>query len=332
MTIDIKNDLLDRESLRIKFLNSCNIKSEDVRLFSSDASSREYYSCAKNPDILLMDSPPNDNLNQNFIDIASFLNKIGLSAPKVYQSDYLNGFFLVENLGESTLGSLLKASNLSEEKILNLYELISDTIVFLHETDCDLNLGNYTKDILLAEIKPFVEYYLPIWLGENVTQSAKDDFYEIWSKLLDHVDIFPKKLVLRDMHVDNMILISNRSGLKRLGLIDFQDALYGSPIYDLVSVLEDARFEVPTKIVQHVINRYLNFYKNITRKDFLLVYAILAAQRNSRILGLFASKVDLINGKKYLQYVPLVKKYLDNNISHPILLPLKSWLEKTMAG
>ena len=154
-----------------------------------------------------------------------------------------------------------------------------------------------------------------------------EEFMEIWQNILESQAPMPSSIVLRDYHVENMMYLEERKSIKKLGLLDFQDSLTGSPIYDLVSVLEDARIQVQrTDALRYI--EYFSQKKEIDIEPVLLNYHILGAQRNSRILGVFARKAIRDHDDSYLQYIPRVLKYLEYDLSYIALSPLKDWLDK----
>ena len=167
--------------------------------------------------------------------------------------------------------------------------------------------------------------------GEPAPAELAASFFEAWSPFLDWLDTQPKDLVLRDYHSPNLLLREGRSGLQRLGVIDFQDALWGHPAYDLVSLLQDARLEVSEKSERALFERYCNGAAKADpgfgRDAFAKAYAILGAQRNTKIAGIFA-RLSMRDGKHgYLAHLPRIARYLFRNLAHPDLKPLDAWYE-----
>ena len=178
----------------------------------------------------------------------------------------------------------------------------------------------HDKNVLLSGLDDFINY------SGKYDSNFKNEFYQIWNKLLIKLPK-PKYLALRDYHVDNLIWLSDRDKLRRIGLLDYQDASVSYLGYDVLSLIEDARRYVPydnrTKYLQH----FMTSSKLENETEFLQEYAILAAQRNMRIFGLFI-KYGKAQGKEiYLQYLPNVKKYLLQDLKHPVLKQLKKLCE-----
>jgi hypothetical protein len=204
-----------------------------------------------------------------------------------------------------------------------------DTLISLQEKEPVSNLKIYDNKFLLDELKIFAEYYVPYALNRNLTLIELDEYQNIWQEILENQIPFNNCLVLRDYHVENIMYLEKYKGIKALGLLDFQDAIIGSPIYDLVSILEDARIKVPKDLAFDCIN-YFAKKKKLELEDLLINYHILGAQRNSRILGVFARKFIRDQNDNYLQYMPLVLEYLNHDFSHPVMSKIKNWFSRVI--
>jgi hypothetical protein len=135
--------------------------------------------------------------------------------------------------------------------------------------------------------------------------------------------------VLRDFHSPNLLWLADRRGIARIGLLDFQDAVMGPAAYDLASLLQDARVDIPELTEVALLGRYVKSRgdtdANFAPADFIKVYATLAAQRASKILGIF-SRLDRRDGKpQYLRHIPRVWSYLQRCLAHPSLAALNAW-------
>ena len=135
-------------------------------------------------------------------------------------------------------------------------------------------------------------------------------------------------LVLRDYHIDNLMLLDGRDGVAACGLLDFQDAVIGPVTYDLVSLLEDARRDVPEDLAAAMRERYLAGFPDLDRAAFDASYAVLGAQRNCKIVGIF-TRLCLRDGKPlYLEHIPRVWRLIEQDLRHPALAPVASWLDR----
>ena len=211
-----------------------------------------------------------------------------------------------------------------------LYKKAIDVLIALQKTTPPSSLNYYSDEILIEEAQRLTKYYLPVLNGEEISKKLCQEYVQIWHDLLPLTHKLGDSFVLRDYHSENIMYLENNSSTQKIGILDFQDALIGSPVYDIVSLLEDARIDVAQNIVDQMINYYLSNHPNINRKDFLAAYAILGVQRNSKILGIFANKAFQDKDTRYLQYIPRIKKYIYNALKHPLLSPLQSWFDRVM--
>jgi aminoglycoside/choline kinase family phosphotransferase len=293
-----------------------------------DAGLRSYFRIkANNISYIVMDCPPTYCSIEPFIKIGRYLRSQNFSAPEIFHFDIKKGFIILEDLGDLNIKNFIQNSPNILHK--NIYYLIIDTLVSLQEKDHVSNLRIYDNQFLLDELKIFVEWYIPYALNRKLTTVELDEYQNIWQEILNCQIPFNSCIVLRDYHVENIMYLEKQPAIKALGLLDFQDAVIGSPIYDLVSILEDARIKVPRNLAIDCLE-YFAMQKKLKLEDVLTNYHILGAQRNSRILGVFARKFARDQNDNYLQYIPLVLEYLNYDLSHPIMSKLKIWFNKVI--
>lgn len=299
---------------------------EKFRPIEGDAGLRSYFRFnSSNKTYIFMDCPPTYCSVKPFIDIANYLNSQGFSAPEIFYSDINRGFLIIEDFGDLNLKTYI--NNAPESLIQKTYESTVDLLVLLQDKTPPENLKIYNNEILLSELNLFINYYSQYALKRNLTAEETEEYKAIWQDILNQQTIFTDSLVLRDYHVENTMYLEKRRDLKKLGLLDFQDAVIGSPIYDLVSILEDARIEVPRDFALSLVKRFAE-QKNLDLDLVLKNYHILGAQRNSRILGVFVRKFIRDQNNNYLKYLPLVRKYLSYDLSHPVMSELNDFLNK----
>ena len=138
----------------------------------------------------------------------------------------------------------------------------------------------------------------------------------------------PSSLALFDFHIDNLMWLKGRSGIQACGLLDFQDAVVAPVTFDLVSLLEDARRDVPTALAEDLIGHYLAAFPELGEGDFRASYCVIGAQRSTRILGTFA-RLRLRDAKPgYLLHIPRVWRWLAQDLAHPALAPVKAWFDR----
>ena len=289
---------------------------------AGDASFRRYYRLGANGrSAVLMDAPPPQEDIGPYITVAALLRELGFSAPEVFAEDRERGLLLLEDFGDDTYTRLLARG--ADEPAL--YGLAVDTLVALQraaEPRGTPEIPFYDTERLLIEAALLVDWYRPFDRG------LRAEYLALWSAVLPDAVVSPPILVLRDYHVDNLMLLPDRPGVRSCGLLDFQDAVTGPPSYDLVSLLEDARRDVPAGLRQAMTERYLAAFPGLDRKAFLRSAAILAAQRNCKILGIFTRLWRCDGKRQYLAHIPRVWRLLEADLRHPALGPIARWLDR----
>ena len=238
----------------------------------------------------------------------------------------------MEDFGTKRVGDLLAAGEVlpdevDEEKI---YKRSIDVLVRLQGVQPPSSLIELDENKYIDDAKKFITFYVEILNGTSMTESLKQEFDEIMRYLLAKASIFKPVTMLRDYHVENLFWLFERSGIHKIGLIDYQDAAMGSPAYDVVSILQDARRNISPELESKMISHYLKSFPAIERKDFHMAYCIYGVQRNLKIIGQFSYYAEKNKLTYLLQLLPRVIGYVKNDLKHPILLPLKNWLEKAL--
>ena len=314
---------------RQRFLKQSSFAGAKMTALSADMSFRRYYrlSGATRP-ALLMDAPPPREDLRPFIKVARHLHELGLSAPALYDRDVEQGFLILEDFGEDTYTRLLAAGG--NERAL--YELAIDTLCELHRQPraVDIDLPSYDVDTLLREALLLPEWYLP-WLRKcAVDEDFCHSFREAWRELLSRLPKIPRQLVLRDFHVDNLVHLPGRTGVAACGLLDFQDALLGPAAYDVMSLLEDARRDIPAALAQQMLQRYRRAMamNDHDFDNFMIWYRVLAAQRHCKVLGIFVCFQQRQGNAMHLKHLPRVRRLLYSHLHREELAPLARWLEQ----
>jgi aminoglycoside/choline kinase family phosphotransferase len=211
-----------------------------------------------------------------------------------------------------------------------LYTLAVDVLTALHRAfnGAGMDVPPYDEPRLLTEAALLVDWYLPAVTGRPTPADLREEYLALWRTLLPVARGAPDSLVLRDYHVDNLMLLPDRSGIAVCGLLDFQDAVIGPVSYDLVSLLEDARRDVPPAVSEAMRARYLAAFPTLDRDAFLASYAVLGAQRNCKIVGIF-TRLCVRDGKPaYLVHIPRVWRLIEHALGNPVLAPLGAWLDR----
>jgi N-acetylmuramate 1-kinase len=322
-----------REALNA-FLAAAGWEGVTPVMLAGDASFRRYYRLGEaGRRAVLMDAPPPMEDVGPFIAVAEMLRNLGLSAPEIYAEDRQHGFLLIEDFGDDIYTRLLARG--ADERAL--YALAIDTLAALHRAVAEHGrpaLPPYDEIRLLDEAALLADWYAPDVLGRALPEQARDDYLARWQDIL-LMGSLPlgaqsgPTLVLRDYHVDNLMLLPGRPGVRACGLLDFQDAVCGPASYDLVSLLEDARRDVPENLRESMTERYLASFPEIDRAAFARSAAILAAQRNCKIIGIFTRLWRRDGKPAYLAHIPRVWRLLEDDLGRePALLPIADWLDR----
>ena len=319
--------MTDRADLLTNFIQTSGW-SDAMRLtVAGDASNRRYERLTKpnGTTVILMDAPSEKGEDvRPFILAAEHLRTNGLSAPEIIKKDVANGFLLIEDLGDDLFKRVI-ADDPSLE--LTLYEASVDVLTALHAAPLP-TLKPYDSATMTNFAARAYEWYLFGITGQRDT-ADQATFEDIMGALLTPLDTAPKVLVQRDYHAENLLWLPMRQGAARVGLLDFQDAMSGHAAYDLVSILQDARRDVPPSIETAMIDRYLA--QNPQDNDaFRAAYAILGVQRNLRIVGAFAKLCIELGKPQYIDLIPRVWEFVERNLAHPALESIADHVRKTL--
>jgi aminoglycoside/choline kinase family phosphotransferase len=321
-------DRAAREVLIRDFLTAQGWDEADRRLLAGDASFRRYDRLVMNgrPAVLMDAPPPMENVAP-FVKIGRLLHGMGFSAPEILAVDQPNGFVLLEDLGDDTYTRLLNAGHAEAP----LYSLAVDALIELHRrlpVEALAALPEFDDARALREVSLVLDWYWPAIHGAPVAEDIRRDFEAAWRQVLPNRRAVPDSMALFDFHVDNMLLLPGRSGIKACGLLDFQDAVRAPITFDLVSLLEDVRRSVPPALMAAMIDRYLAANPQLKREDFMTAYAIIGAQRNTRIAGTFARLLKRDGKPAYQRFMPRVWELIALDLSSPALAPVAAWFEK----
>jgi len=308
-----------------EFLASCGWGGAEILPLAGDASFRRYFRIVDGDrSAVLMDAPPQHEDVRPFVAVAEWLAEKGLTAPDIIARDIDQGLLLLGDFGDSRLREVLDSDPSRE---CELYELATDVLVHLHQHDPMPGLPPHGLNQWLEELKLFTDWYCPA-VGLNVDA---DSYRDAWTEVLAPVagDGLAPVTVLRDYHAENVMLVKGRTGVAHFGLLDFQDALAGHPAYDLASVLEDARRDVPEAVEREMLDRYVS--RTGSRDEFRRAYWALAAQRNTRILGVFTRLWKRDNKPHYTHFQPRMWGLLERDLAQPGLEPVRDWFDVNVA-
>jgi aminoglycoside/choline kinase family phosphotransferase len=266
-----------------------------------------------------------------FVEIANALRASGLSTPEIYAQDLENGFLLLEDLGDSVFGVEVATNKTSQE---TLWRAATEALLGLRDFAPPDSLAAYDHGALGIEVELLTDWDWPALHGGSAPDAARSEYMALWTGVFDRLVREPKGWVLRDYHSPNLLWLPERSGVARVGVIDFQDAMRGPPAYDLVSILQDARTDVPPELEARLVAHYCAGVERaetgFDRDAFAFAYAALGAQRNTKILGIFARLAKRDGKPHYLRHVPRIWRYLERDLAHPELKALKDWYDRHM--
>lgn len=324
--------MTDRTPLIARFLDQAGWGDAIHQPLPGDASFRRYVRL-RNVDkrtAMLMDAPPPRENVRPYLAVARLLRRLGFGAPAIYGQDAENGLLLLEDLGDDTYARLLACG----EDEAPLYTLAVDVLIGLRrrfnaqEMKAAKFLAPYNDKRLIDEAALLIDWYWPAITETPVDPALRAEYLASWDKVVPIARKLPATLVLRDYHVDNLMRVRHRSGLLECGLLDFQDAVIGSPSYDLVSLLEDARRDVTPALIVDMREYYLSAFPEFDRTAFDTSYAVLGAQRSAKIIGIF-TRLCVRDGKpQYLKHIPRVWRLLQQNLEYPALAPVAAWFAR----
>ncbi|MEO3477066.1 phosphotransferase [Phaeobacter sp. CAU 1743] len=319
--------MTDRTELISAFLSGAGYGSWERRPLAGDASMRRYERLIgpHGGSAVLMDAPAEKGEDiRPFVQIAEYLHEQGVSAPEILAEDAEHGFLLIEDLGDGLFSSVIEQDPSQE---MSLYRAATDLLIALQQAPLpDLEpLGPR----VMAEMASLVmtTYRSGITGQEDsvLTSRFEDQFEDILRHSVKGDAVF----VHRDFHAQNLLWLPDRDGIARVGVIDFQDARTGHPAYDLVSLLQDARRDVPAGVEMQMIDHYIEV-TGVDPSGFRTAYTVIGVQRNLRILGIFA-RLSQEGGKpQYLDLIPRVWGHVMRGLEHPALAPLADWLREDL--
>lgn len=298
------------------FLNAHNFNLSDVHFLAQDMSPRRYHRLL-NKGFLLMESPPEVLLS--YTHVAKILTHLGTRVPLIKVQDGERA--IIEDWGDNTLTNLLSQGH----DAAKLYHQAIEVLVHLHKASAhqpqDTALDTYHGEIMVQEALLFSQ-----WCSDTaLPQKALDDYQHIWQKLYEQCPSTPKVVVLRDYHVDNIM----RTPQNDFGVLDFQDALWGPCMYDVTSLLQDARVDIPAPIVAGCLQQYRTAMQlsEPDWNDHLASYTLWGLGRHLKILGVFTRYAKKAGNTSKLVHIPRVWSYVDRAIQNPVFDELRAWME-----
>ena len=267
-----------------------------------------------------------------FACIANELTMRGFSAPKIIAMDLDKGFMLLEDLGDDLYARVIADDPPKERE---LYEAAIDTLAAIYRSSfpslmsCQgetWRVREYDAPALQAEADLFLDWYAADF-GHDIQGEAREEWSAIWAELSKSLNVHSPCLALRDFHAENIFWLPEREAVSRVGLIDFQDGLFAHPAYDLVSLIEDARRDVSPDLAVPLLERFCEKAGLKYNAAFKTAYAVMGAQRNAKILGIFVRLAERDGKPHYRDLIPRVAAHFKNNLDDPNCTDLKAWIE-----
>lgn len=295
------------------FLTQAGWGDAQILPLAVDASFRRYYRViGAGRTAVLMDAPPPED-TRKFAHMAAWLGERGFAAPAILADDAAGGFMLLEDFGDMRMRETVDAAPESEAR---LYAAAVDQLLRLQRHEA-APVPPYDRAFILREADLLIEWYCD---ALDLTVDS-EGYRAAWNAAFDALPDMPVVTVLRDYHAENLMLLDDT----RLGLLDFQDALAGHPAYDLVSLLQDARRDVPAVVEASMLARYRE--STGVGEGFDAAYHLFGAQRNAKILGIFTRLWRRDGKPRYGALCPRVWRYLERDLAHPALAGVARWFD-----
>ena len=351
-------EILKRDEAIKAFVNQSQVNGGTRFHFEGDASARRYERVASNAaTLLLMDMPsrPDGPVVKNgkpysaiahlaegisaVVGINDYLFNLDYSVPQVYAADIKHGMALIESLGDKVFSRMMARGEDMGKPMKAAVEVLADmaardwpsTVPVRGGTEH--HIASYDLDAMLIEVDLLPSWFWPLQKKSVPSDDVKAEFSTVWQALLTSIGTHKPVWTLRDYHSPNLLWLPERKGLRRVGIIDTQDCVMGHPAYDLVSMLQDARVDIDFKRADGLFEHYCGLRSaqgQFDAREFSRAFAILGAQRSTKILGIFA-RLSKRDGKPiYLNHIPRVSRYLKRNLEHPDLAVLKNWYERNL--
>ena len=347
----------ERIGLVRAFLDESNYGKAERRRMVGDASTRIFERLTRNGETAILmnaprkpDGPPvRDGKPYSaiahlaedtvpYVALAAALRERNLSTPAILHADTTQGFIIMEDLGTTCIVDGDPPAPIEER-----YAVAVDVLLSLHRRrlqqvlpvapQLEYRLPRYDADAFLIEAELLLDWYL-VRANAPASEAARTQFVALWRDALAPALAAPATWVLRDYHSPNLLWLSDRYDVGRIGVLDFQDTVIGPAAYDVASLLQDARVDVPEAMEVALLGRYVRGRReadeNFDAAGFARLYATLAAQRATKILGIFA-RLDRRDGKpQYLRHIPRIWGYVQRSLAHPALGPLKTWYDENV--
>jgi aminoglycoside/choline kinase family phosphotransferase len=316
-----------REHLIEQFCAKHGFSLHGASPLAQDASFRRYFRLRDGA--VLMDSPPPDDVRP-FLSIAAHMHGIGLSVPRIIAADEASGLVIEEDLGDDLYSAVLSAANAGA-----LFDAAIDALIALHRAAPPSGLPVWgSKQMAETALGTLFDWWWPAMHEATAPDNARADVASALDAMLAGIETGPRSIVHRDYFAGNLIWLPDRTGPRRAGIIDFQSAAIGHPAYDLVSLLQDARRDIPGVWEERAIDRYLAARPELDPVSFRTAYTICAAQRHLRVACQWVRLAKRDGRPQYLVHAPrtwrLLTRALESAGARPLAAALQRWVPNEM--
>jgi N-acetylmuramate 1-kinase len=337
---------MSRERLIAAFLDRHGYAAARAEPLAQDASFRRYLRLIGGPrPAVLMDAPPPEDVGA-FVRIAEHLASIGVSVPEIFAADEAQGLLLEEDLGDDLVSTLVTPPPIAGEDWgeaavgdppppltascrFRYFKLAIDTLVAIQRAAPPPGLPAWdARTMATTALATLFDWWWPAMFGSGAPESARRDHAAALEAMLASVGAGSLCLVHRDFFAGNLLWLPGRGGIRRIGVLDFQNAAIGHPAYDLVSLLQDARRDIPAEVAQHAIAYYLSARPELDPAAFRAAYAACAAQRHLRIAGQWVRIARRDARPAYLAHGPRTWGLLQQAVREPVAAPLAAALDR----
>jgi aminoglycoside/choline kinase family phosphotransferase len=323
---------MSRDTTISAFLARYGYAGAQAESLAQDASFRRYLRLRGGPrPAVLMDAPPPEDVRP-FVRIAAHLAGIGLSIPEILAVDEVDGLLLEEDLCDDMLATMLPPIPLPQvegEAGWRLFDTAIDMLVAMQRAPAPADLPHWDAAAMASTaLATLFDWWWPACFGAPAPAAAQQDVAAALETMLAPVAAGPTCFVHRDFFAGNMLWLPERTGVRRIGLLDFQGAALGHPAYDLVSLLQDARRDIPTDVAERAIARYLAQRPELDPAAFRTAYAACAAQRHLRVACQWVRLAQRDGRPGYLVHGPRTWRLLDCAIRQPVAAPLAAALDR----
>ena len=294
---------------------------------AGDAGFRRYYRTNTHPSLIAVDSPPTKEKNLAYVELSLFLKAQGVKTPKIHAVDFELGYFLLEDFGP-----ILFAQKIEKNSADCLYDQAEQVLLQIQQaTQASPSIPYHDAIKLQEEMALFERWFLNELLEVELDTSEKIQLNKLFQSLVQSALEQPQVMVHTDYHSRNLMVLADET----LGVIDFQDAMYGGITYDLVSLLKDCYVKWPA---DWVATRVASFKQHpevaarlisVDDEQFMQWFDFMGLQRHIKVLGIFARLALRDSKPGYLNDLPLVIDYcLEASEQYSQTLPFNLWFKE----